>query len=424
VPRAPVSWYRRLPRVLLAVLIGFALVEGALRSWGFVYLAASRRRADVAGERAGALIACLGDSNVFGIFTEAAESYPAELERLLAARGEPGARVLNLGVPGTSTLHVVRDLPRVIDEWRPDAVLVTAGVNNAWTWVGDATTGADGPPWYAELRLLKLVAALGRTLGGGDAGSGAAGGALSKGSPLDEAERVQSIRRDLERAQRIADERGTPLILVGYAADERGYAEANRTLRAHAQERGAALADPVPAVRELQALHGKEALFFPDLHPRAPGYAAVARAAYNELVALGLVRGEIIDPCEGIGAQGAGTVRLSLTGGADGLALVIAGGPPGAPFRAVAYGLRPRGPADPPPFEELDGDALFRALRGRLNGRLDARGEGSVALPSSAFLGAQSEPGGAQFFCAVFFEPACEGERPAPPVGPVRLELP
>lgn len=434
----------RLARVLLALLLGCVLTEGLLRLAGATYLAVSRRRAEHAGGRAereggraGLLVACLGDSNVFGIFGGADESYPAELERLLTERADPDARVLNLGVPGTSTLHVVRDLEIVIDRWAPDALLVTAGANNAWAWVGDSGEEPEGPPWYAELRLAKLARLLAHDLGAG--GPSEPGGVprmpsegLSKGSALNETERVRSIRRDLERAQAIAGERSTPLIFVAYAANEQGYAEANRVMRSLARERGVALADPSEAVASLEQRLGKEALFHPDLHPRPPCYALVARVAYNELVARGLVAGERLEhPAEGIAAGSASSVQVSATGpelgeGADtALAISITGGRPGTPFRLVAYGLHRESAAEPPPLLEAVDDPLLRALRGRgLNGRLDPEGHARIPLPAGAFPMAPAELHGAHFFCTVFFEPGAPDERPEPPVGPVRVTVP
>lgn len=433
-PRSLAPRTLRLARVLLALLLGLALTEGVLRLCGLAYLAVASRRVEQGGERAGTLVVCLGDSNVFGIFGDADESYPAQLERLLVERGAGragGAQVLNLGVPGASTLHVVRDLGAVIDRWRPDAVLVSAGVNNAWTWVGGDGDDPGSPPWYAELRLAKLVRLLRQDLGP-DLGGGAAPG-LSKGSPLNETERLRSIRRDLERLQTIADGRSTPLLFVAYAANERGYAEANRVLRAFARERGAALADPSEAVASLQERLGKQALFHPDLHPRTPCYTLVARVAYNELVARGLIAGERIErPAEGIAASATATVQITVSGDAElpdgsdgGLSLSIAGGRPATPFRVVAYGFHRSGEIEPPPFVEARGDPLCRALRGRgLHGRLDLEGRAHVPLPASAFPVAPDELHGAHFFCTVFFEPAAEGERPAPPVGPVRARIP
>jgi hypothetical protein len=255
---------------------------------------------------------------------------------------------------------------------------------------------------------------------------------LSKGTSLDETGRVQSIRRDLERAEALAAERGTPLILVAYAANEQGYAEANQVMRSLARERGVALADPTEAVASLEQRLGREALFHPDLHPRPPCYALVARVAYNELVARGLVAGEPLEqPAEGIAPGSASSVQVSVTGPEPGegpdtaLAISITGGRPGTSFRLVAYGLHRESAAEPPPLLGAVDDPLLRALRGRgLSGRLDAEGGARIPLPADAFPVAPAELHGAHFFCTVFFEPGAADERPDPPVGPVRVTIP
>jgi lysophospholipase L1-like esterase len=47
--------------------------------------------------------------------------------------GEPRAEVLNLGFPGTNFSRPVRDLPRLLETFRPDFTIIMVGVNDFWT---------------------------------------------------------------------------------------------------------------------------------------------------------------------------------------------------------------------------------------------------------------------------------------------------
>lgn len=68
-------------------------------------------------------ILCLGDSNTFGMGVEDAETYPAQLEAELRARGRE-ACVFNAGVPGYWTLQELRTLELLAPVLRPDVVVV------------------------------------------------------------------------------------------------------------------------------------------------------------------------------------------------------------------------------------------------------------------------------------------------------------
>jgi len=76
-------------------------------------------------------ILCLGDSWTFGANVAQRDTYPRQLERLLASR-HPRARfeVLNLGVLGYSSFQGKELLRRQAIEWEPDVVVLGFGMND------------------------------------------------------------------------------------------------------------------------------------------------------------------------------------------------------------------------------------------------------------------------------------------------------
>ncbi|MGE4606676.1 MAG: GDSL-type esterase/lipase family protein [Myxococcota bacterium] len=84
--------------------------------------------------RAGAQVKILsvGDSHTYGSFVTPESAYPAQLESHLETL-EPGKySVINRGVPGMNTRQVRNRLPVWLSRYRPDVVIVWAGVNNSW----------------------------------------------------------------------------------------------------------------------------------------------------------------------------------------------------------------------------------------------------------------------------------------------------
>lgn len=78
-------------------------------------------------------IACIGDSNTFGWGVDPGENYPAVLGRLLEAR-VPGRKieVLNLGVPGYSSLQGRVFVEEMVRDLAPDLVIAAYGFNDRW----------------------------------------------------------------------------------------------------------------------------------------------------------------------------------------------------------------------------------------------------------------------------------------------------
>jgi lysophospholipase L1-like esterase len=79
---------------------------------------------------AGPVVIALGDSCTFGYRVDQEQTYPAQLETWLRARGRPGASVVNYGVPGYSSFQGRRLLERILARHRPDVVLLAFGAND------------------------------------------------------------------------------------------------------------------------------------------------------------------------------------------------------------------------------------------------------------------------------------------------------
>ncbi len=110
------------------LLLSILLIEALLH--GVSLFAEDRSSAWRAG--AEVKILSVGDSHTYGSFVPPQFAYPAQLESQLE-RLEPGKySVINRGVPGMNTRQVRNRLPVWLSRYRPDVVIVWAGINNSW----------------------------------------------------------------------------------------------------------------------------------------------------------------------------------------------------------------------------------------------------------------------------------------------------
>jgi hypothetical protein len=337
---------KRIVRILLAVVIGLALSELALRAAGSALLAAGGQRATDGGGADRFL--CLGDSNTYGLYLEGQDSYPAKLDALIRAHAGASATVINLGVPGQGVHHVREGLPAQLERYAPKGVLVLAGVNNTWSSSTGRTTAFGR--WVSDMRLVKLARLLSeRFTGRGetDAGSHAAAGAaapsasVAPGSDatakpeigaqdrMDLAEfmargeatadgivhRVRTrageevvylqeqralegqiyfdaIAGGLDAIVDLCEGAGARAVLLTYPMDTPVTARINAAVRAVAERRGALLVDLESEFRPYLGAGLGEALLFPDLHPRATGTEIMSRVCLRELLRAELLHGE------------------------------------------------------------------------------------------------------------------------------------
>lgn len=277
----------------------------------------------------------LGDSNTYGLFLPPEQSFPAQFETLWNSEIEsPRVEVINLGYPGTNSSVLLNNLPKLLDTFRPDVVLVMVGVNDFWTDVVSRddvsqSTFDRAAIWLRQhSRVYKLASMIRRSFydpakldlgersalapeaidakftdaitkelanieghspaavryGDRTFDFGFTRGTGNRGSVELLEENLRAIVAEIER------EGGRPVLLT-YPAPRAGhYDVANRSTRRVARLAGVPLVDIAKAV----SAHCPDStrcpdLFFPDNHAREPGYAIAARTLVAELRTSGLV---------------------------------------------------------------------------------------------------------------------------------------
>jgi lysophospholipase L1-like esterase len=348
-------------------------------------------------------VLCCGDSNVFGLYADAGDTYPSRLQALLD-RLEQGERhrVLNLGLPGINSHQVAQGFAHDLDQYRPEVVLLTVGANNVWSTTS-AELQHENPAWYEGSRLLRLWRLLrfrlrARELDPQPGGAGVVTRwidregreiELSTGTGAQTGvERLrEALSADIASMARAARERGVHLILVGYGVDRDMYTAPNAILAELAGSLELPLVETHPYVEGLAAQLGDARVYYPDYHLKGIGYEVVARRVLAELVRAGRVQvASVPSPLDGLGDPALDEPRLRLTGSAgsrqdaaDELAFEIRGELPGRRFRILLFS------SESPPGARLDFHVLMEDplvqhtfASGLLSGRLDARGAARV----------------------------------------------
>lgn len=241
-----------------------------------------------AGEE-GPWILAVGDSTVFGLGVDDSETWPAQLEELLAPAGAPSPRVRNAGTPGYTAWQVRRLLETRGETWRPSVLVVTVGNNDVATYSGrgDAETAQ-------VYRRQGLRAALGKHSRLVRAIYGAAEEWRTR-QERDGEQRPRlnrsEFREELERITAWCTARETALVLLVWPIREqveRGMPSVRYqdTLRQFAAEANVMLLDLTP--RFVQA---GEDLFVDDQHASEKGCGIVA-ASLADLIPKGLPKQE------------------------------------------------------------------------------------------------------------------------------------
>ncbi len=268
-------------------------------------------------------IVALGDSNTYGLNLPVDEAYPKQLENYWNKLYKKKVQVLNLGYPGTNSSQLRRNLSNVLDRFHPHIVLMTVGVNDFWTdpFLSTVKDSASFWSFFRQLRLYKLYYMLTRIefnqslvndnqgfrkFNGNDKNQshallkemaqerGIKGGLNYPGlkfkinlgihhSNLSKDDIVARLTENIRYMNTLIHDRGAVLWLTTYVSSKT-YGPANEAIRKVATERGLRLIDVEKKIEEqCQTENSCNDYLFPDEHPTAKGYSAVAEIIANEL---------------------------------------------------------------------------------------------------------------------------------------------
>jgi len=143
------STRRRLIMALLTVLAFFALVELGLGAYAWLGFGGPRWSAPADGGQLRVL--ALGDSFTYGQYVDPSLSYPAQLQGLLAREHGRSWEIVNDGVPGRSPTMILHQLEPLLQQHRPDLVVLLAGYNvNDGDILAYRSEHGDGPQGAAR----------------------------------------------------------------------------------------------------------------------------------------------------------------------------------------------------------------------------------------------------------------------------------
>jgi lysophospholipase L1-like esterase len=183
------------------------------------------RGAEFAPVKSGYRVVCVGDSIVFGFeLNDESAPFPVQLQDKLRAAGYPDIEVINGGVPGYSSLNVLRFVERKVLPLAPDLIIVTTGWNDlipslAPGWRPDSPeTGVEPPRDYSPLAIMRAARTLGARLRGrvqtGRHHATAAPGAEKIRPEALNPAAVEQYRSNLLKLAGLCRDRGVSLILM------------------------------------------------------------------------------------------------------------------------------------------------------------------------------------------------------------------
>jgi lysophospholipase L1-like esterase len=255
-------------------------------------------------------VLCLGDSNTRGLFVKREESYPKQLEQLWnAAHEDAPIEVLNVSWSGVSSSRLLHELPRLLQVFDPELVIVLIGNNDYWT---EPVQVESGQPAGGEeslirhSRLYKLFFMLARSLEYRElevtpqptAPKQAEGSAIfrygedefslgfemvPKGLRLPDADVQRSLYRNLAAIAQEVEAASARLIFLTYPSRERRYGMASAMIARAAMATATPLVDVADVAKEACPQEPCPKWFLADSHPRAPIYRLMAEEIVSHL---------------------------------------------------------------------------------------------------------------------------------------------
>jgi len=292
--------------IVLGIVLSAILTETLLQV-GAAFMGASNRAVPPGFGNIQRRIVALGDSNTYGLHLEREQAYPMVLQKLWNASEEEKIEVLNMGFPGTNSSQVRKNIPLVLGELYPDAVLVMVGANDVWTApVPFDDTSVEGSSLTRFLRehsrLYKLVYIVRRAFDnrklevvyhGEKSGEKASGTARfgsvefelghQKATPRRSVNLAAELTANLKAIAASCREAGADFYLLAYHTNNDAYGVMNPMIRRAAELSSAHLVDLYPTFRRACPDAQCKPLLFWDSHPNADGHELIARILLAEL---------------------------------------------------------------------------------------------------------------------------------------------
>ena len=299
--------WKRLALLPALVLVYALVAEAGLHVAAFFMKRSTRAEIPVEWVAGKLRVLCLGDSNTYGLWLDRNEAYPQQLEAVWNERiSAPKLEVLNLGIPGTNSSRLVRELPKMLETVEPDIVIIMIGVNDFWTL---PTPLDDAPAPHSQGNFLTRHSLLYRLYDLYQRGRKSSQLEVfmdPKASLTDKAQhKVRlgdrefemgfvhaeqglqgdsvGLRDDLLRLVGLARDAKSPLYLMTYPTDRSFYDLANEVIRNVAKETGTPLIDLTAVFAPICPNPDCPDTLFPDGHPKAPGYRIVAETILERL---------------------------------------------------------------------------------------------------------------------------------------------
>jgi lysophospholipase L1-like esterase len=297
---------------LPALVLVYALAaEAGLQIAAYFVQRSTRAEMPVAWVTGNVRVLCLGDSNTYGIWVDRSQAYPQQLEAIWNQRIEtPKLEVMNLGVPGTSSSRLVRELPGMLEAFDPDILIVLVGGNDFWTLptpLEDAPATRPREGFLKRHSLLyklyyllqrgrratapeilldpeaRLTGAARHKVRVGDRELEMGFAAAQAGFEGD----LAGLRSNLLRLVELARDAKRPLYLMTYPSQLNPYLTANVMIAAVAEETGTPLIKLASVIARECPEQACPDVLFPDGHPREKGYRLVAEAILERLAQSG-----------------------------------------------------------------------------------------------------------------------------------------